>query len=433
MNAAAAPPTSSREPSRHPGEPGRATRSVSPRVTKVFRLGLLIIVIHVLDAGLVQVNQGVARTEHLSAVLVPVAAALLAGWALPRLRPLTQAALLLASGVLAMTEGGLELAHLVDQGMGGDDLTGLLVLVAGLVVTAIGGVQLWSGREREGRRAQVLARRAAWSVVAALVVFYVGGALAWGIAAVNLPDPSMAAAELGHPVETVRLEAEDGVVLTARYVPSRNRSAVMVSPSSRTAHARLLADAGYGVLLVDNRGQGGSGGDPNEFGWEASLDHEAGLDFLLARADVDPSRIGALGLSVGGEGLLETAAARPELAAVVSEGAGIRSWAEARAAGSLVEMSVWGLLSLTTTIMSGDLPPASLQSLMPKIAPRPVLLIHAQHGQAGEHHNLRYAELLGPSAQLWTVTEGSHVGGLREHPAEYARRVVGFFDEALAS
>jgi len=82
--------------------------------------------------------------------------------------------------------------------------------------------------------------------------------------------------------------------------------------------------------------------------------------------------------------------------------------------------------------MSGELPPASLQSLLPQIAPRPVLLIHAEHGQAGEHLNPRYAELLGPHGQLWSVPEGRHIGALREHPAEYERRVVGFFDEVLA-
>lgn len=265
-----------------------------------------------------------------------------------------------------------------------------------------------------------------------LVAYFVVGPLAWSLAAVNLPRQPVAATDLGHhPVEEVQLESADGVRLTGRYVPSRNGAAVIVSPSSSAAHARLLADAGYGVLLVDNRGEGGSAGDPNEFGWQAALDHEAGLDFLLTRPDVDPGRIGGLGLSVGGEGLLQAAATRPELAAVVSEGAGIRSWAEA-SEGTLVEKALWAPLTLATVVMSGDLPPASVQSLLPQIAPRPVLLIHAERGQAGEHLNPRYAELLGPNGRLWSVPEGSHMGGLGEHPAEYQRRVVGFFDEVLA-
>ncbi len=44
--------------------------------------------------------------------------------------------------------------------------------------------------------------------------------------------------------------------------------------------------------------------------------------------DVDPTRIGGIGLSVGGELMLEAAAETKDLAAVVSEGAGARTRAE---------------------------------------------------------------------------------------------------------
>jgi dienelactone hydrolase len=46
------------------------------------------------------------------------------------------------------------------------------------------------------------------------------------------------------------------------------------------------------------------------------------------RHDVDPRRIGGLGLSVGGELLLQAAAHDGGLRAVVSDGAGVRSLAE---------------------------------------------------------------------------------------------------------
>src|SRR5688572_31018626 len=50
---------------------------------------------------------------------------------------------------------------------------------------------------------------------------------------------------------------------------------------------------------------------------------------LRARPDVDDDRIGGLGLSVGGEVMLQQAAETDDLKAVVSEGAGIRSVREA--------------------------------------------------------------------------------------------------------
>ena len=43
---------------------------------------------------------------------------------------------------------------------------------------------------------------------------------------------------------------------------------------------------------------------------------------------MEPGRIGASGLSVGGEMMLEEAARNPKLAAVVSEGAGARTFAD---------------------------------------------------------------------------------------------------------
>jgi pimeloyl-ACP methyl ester carboxylesterase len=65
---------------------------------------------------------------------------------------------------------------------------------------------------------------------------------------------------------------------------------------------------GYGVLLFDRRGEGDSEGDPNALGWNGDRDIKAAIAFLRERAEVDPDRIGGIGLSVGGELMLETAA-----------------------------------------------------------------------------------------------------------------------------
>ena len=49
------------------------------------------------------------------------------------------------------------------------------------------------------------------------------------------------------------------------------------------------------------------------------------MAWLRRRPDVQRRRIGGLGLSMGGEQMIEAAARNPGLKAVVSEGAGIRS------------------------------------------------------------------------------------------------------------
>ena len=71
---------------------------------------------------------------------------------------------------------------------------------------------------------------------------------------------------------------------------------------------RMLARHGYGVLLFDRRGEGESEGDPNSWGWGGGQDVKAAIAYLQHRPDVDPGRIGGIGLSVGGEMMLETAA-----------------------------------------------------------------------------------------------------------------------------
>jgi dienelactone hydrolase len=92
--------------------------------------------------------------------------------------------------------------------------------------------------------------------------------------------------------------------------------------------ARFLARHGYGVLLFDRRGESESDGDGNLVGWGGDKDIPAAIEFLKSRPDVDPGRIAGIGLSVGGELMLQAAAETNDLAAVISDGAGTRSFAE---------------------------------------------------------------------------------------------------------
>jgi fermentation-respiration switch protein FrsA (DUF1100 family) len=244
------------------------------------------------------------------------------------------------------------------------------------------------------------------------------------------------AADLGRPYERVGFTTRDGLRLEGWYVPSRNRAAVIAFPgrSGPVRHARMLARHGYGVLLFDRRGEGASQGDYNAYGWGGEPDLRAALAFLGRRRDVDPRRIGGIGLSVGGELLLETAARTPRLRAVVSEGAGMRSVVEAvhlPGAARWFDTPVMLVQTAATAVLSNGGPPPDLAGLVGRIAPRPVLLIEAQHGQGGEQLNATYRRRAGTSASLWSISGARHTGGLSARPREYERRVVGFFDRAL--
>jgi pimeloyl-ACP methyl ester carboxylesterase len=197
----------------------------------------------------------------------------------------------------------------------------------------------------------------------------------------------------------------------------------------------MLVRHGYGVLLFDRRGEGASDGDPNSLGWGGARDIHAALDYLEQRPDVDPGRIGGLGLSVGGELMLQAAAEDQRLAAVVSEGAGVRSLGEQLvdydAATVVRGFHAMVAQQVGVALFSNQPPPPRLVDLVPRIAPRPTLLIWAPEGGNRETMNPMYQRLIGPSADIWAVRDVKHIKGLQTHPEEYERRVVGFFNLAL--
>jgi fermentation-respiration switch protein FrsA (DUF1100 family) len=197
----------------------------------------------------------------------------------------------------------------------------------------------------------------------------------------------------------------------------------------------MLARHGYGVLLFDRRGEGASDGDGNLFGWGGEKDIFAAVDFLKARPDVDPDRIGGIGFSVGGELMLQAAAQNSDISAVVSEGAGTRQLAE-----EVDEFATRDLLlgfpflvikTAGTAVFSNTKPPPKLTDLVPLIAPRPVLLIWGPNGGNAETMNPTYRRLAGEHASIWAMEDARHIKGITAEPEAYEQRVVGFFDSAL--
>ena len=132
----------------------------------------------------------------------------------------------------------------------------------------------------------------------------------------------------------MRLRTDDEVTLAGWYVPSANRAAVVVlhgagpTRSDVLGQAAVLNAAGFGVLMVDARGRGDSGGRAMDFGWHGDRDIAAATAYLARRPDVDAHRIGAVGMSMGGEEALGATATNDALRAVVAEGATTRAAAD---------------------------------------------------------------------------------------------------------
>ena len=134
-------------------------------------------------------------------------------------------------------------------------------------------------------------------------------------------------AALGLNFEPVTLTTTDGVDLAAWYLPGTNGAGVVVMHGAGSTRsdvldqAAVLVDGGYAVVLIDARGHGDSDGTAMDFGWYGDLDIAAGTTFLASRADIDRTRIGVVGFSMGGEEAIGAAATDPLIRAVVAEGA----------------------------------------------------------------------------------------------------------------
>ena len=394
-----------------------------------------VIAVHVIDDSFLQPNDGTSAADHLVGGLVPIALLGLAAWLYRRSRAGIRAAIAILTGAFGLAVSSEAWYYTREVGASGDDYTGLLCIPAGLLLIGVGLVTLWRSRRLDERRLRRYLRRGLIGIAGVVVfgILVLPFLMSYGYTHIGravVPDPN-----LGAPHEDVTLETSDGLQLDGWYVPSKNGAAVIAFPGRKGPQrpTRMLARHGYGVLLFDRRGEGDSDGDPNALGWDGERDLRAAIAFLLARPDVEAGRIGGIGLSVGGELLIQTAAHTDELRAVVSEGAGIRSVKEATLSDGgekWAGLPVWGATTAGAAVFGNQSPPASLDDLVKDISPRALYLIYAKRGQGGEELSADYYESAGRPKFLWE-TDSGHTGGLEAEPLEYERRVIGFFDRFL--
>jgi hypothetical protein len=257
-------------------------------------------------------------------------------------------------------------------------------------------------------------------------------------------DPE-AAAQLGVPVENVSIAAADGAFLKAWYAQPihPNGAAVILlhgvgdNREGVIGFGSMFLRHGYAVLLPDSRAQGESGGALPTYGvlerndvkqWAAWLrPHAPGCAFLF-------------GESMGAAIAIQASAVTPGLCGVAAESAfaTFREIANDRIA-QVARQASWfpetvGALSREEALLYIDLDDhENLADASPLAAIRqsrvPTLLIC---GTADENIPMRHSFELyraGRShSELWIVEGADHTAAVSVNPAEFERRVVGWFD-----
>jgi len=266
------------------------------------------------------------------------------------------------------------------------------------------------------------------------------------------------------------VRAPDGVLLRGWKVapPLPNGSWVLLfhgvadNRVGVIGQSEFLLRAGYGVVMMDARAHGASGGPIATYGWLERNDTRAVIDVLFA-SYVDPclsiqwsrppprgycgqgrpNHIFALGESMGAGIVLQSAAADPRIEAVVAEApfanlreaaydyAGLRKYPWL--GKTLFAPGTWTLLYRDEKLAGF---PVAEVSPVKAVASRafPVLLICDELDVAlpCRHAEMIYAAARGPK-QLWVVPRAFHTAAYGFEPEEFRRRVLNFFATCAAA
>lgn len=352
-------------------------------------------------------------------------------------RPWLRALTALGLGLVAVAAGaGIGIRYLQKTGLTIGTVAGLTLLVVGLILLGYAATVAWKALPGWWRLTLV---------PVAVVVLQVALSGAVAVMYAVVPPIALGAgtpADEGLDYRDVTFTTSDGVELSAWFVPSRNGAAVVLkhgAGSTRTAtirHAGVLADHGYGVLLMDARGHGRSGGPGTDIGWHGDQDTMAAVAFVSRQDGVVPTRIGIVGLSMGGEEAIGAAAADPRIRAVVAEGATGRTAADNDDIrpddfASMLERGVERFTYGLTDLLTDASPPTTLRNSVAASDDAEFLLVVAG---TVEREALAAASMRSAApqrVQVWAVPGAAHGQGLTAAPGEWERRVVGFLDEQL--
>lgn len=266
------------------------------------------------------------------------------------------------------------------------------------------------------------------------VLLWIVGALAiaaLGVVIFVVKSP----ADYDLPYEDVSVTTPDGVDLDGWYIPSSNGAVVMVqygflgSRQANLLKASILHQHGYGVLLTTTGCHSGHEGD-------RMTDLETWHQYLLARDDVVPDRIGMLGESLGGAISLMYAAEHQEIRAVVSAS----SFASVQDAIDRCNFLPHGicvliappLLSREAECAAMDFADVAPPDWIKAISPRPVFILHGGNDDvAGPAAGQQLYNAAGEPKELWFEPDCGHGDFEKCVPLEFEVRLISFFDQYL--
>jgi dipeptidyl aminopeptidase/acylaminoacyl peptidase len=248
-------------------------------------------------------------------------------------------------------------------------------------------------------------------------------------------DPGIEIAGWWIPAETSTGAPAPTVIVVHGFTACRRDFAVLLP-------AGMLHRNGYSVLLIDLRDHGDSTREDGRFagGTDEYRDVLGAWDWVKNEQGVDPSSIGLLGVSLGAATVLLATGQEPEVAAVWEDSsyADLPSAIDAELArnGYPTQLAFGGVLA-ARLISGDDLVSYSPLDAVENLDGRPIFITH---GTADTRLSVDYGHRLeaavredGGSVESWYVDGAEHTESMLTDTEEYERRLVEFFDGALAT
>lgn len=236
----------------------------------------------------------------------------------------------------------------------------------------------------------------------------------------------------------VTFKSRDGLTLFGRFMPGRNHATILLlhplgsSNNNMLIYAEFLANAGYGVFMIDLRAHGSSDGDTSTYGLREADDVAGAVDYLLSRVDVNGQKIGVLGISLGAQAALRGALKTDCLRALVLEGLGPVTLSDHGGRPKSLRRWInypfnWINYHVYEFMIGGK--DTSVMEAIGQIAPRPILLIAS--GEKDIYFNRLFFQAAQEPKELWELPSGEHGAAILQDSRVYMQRVVGFFDKTL--
>ncbi len=201
--------------------------------------------------------------------------------------------------------------------------------------------------------------------------------------------------------------------------------------------AEFLHHAGFSVLTYNSRARAPSGGKYVTLGALEQQDVVSIVNYAIGRRDVDASRIGILGISMGGSTAILAAAKDQRIRAVVDDsGFSDAQGVIAASFEHFIHLPSFPFAPITVGIADFraniDVSRVRPMDVIGKISPRPLLIIH----EAGDSivpvdNSVRNFAAARQPKEVWLVPSAGHGQAQTTAKLEYQARVTRFFEGAL--